>query len=119
MTKPEARNIVLDLVLTLLLCGLWNLVVQYKQIEALNHLLRQEKYSFWKTYLFSLLTCGLYLIYYEYQKSKDLCRLTGRDSDSDPVLAVILCLFGLNIVYDAIAQSKINALLDRENAKLV
>jgi hypothetical protein len=114
--KPAPRNIALDLVLTVLLCGIWNLVVQYKQAASMNYLLKQEKYSFWEMYFFTLLTCGIYFFFYEYKKAKDLCALTGKDSDSDPILAVILSIFGLSIVYDAIAQSKINGLLDREQA---
>ena len=113
--KPQPRNIAVDLILTFLLCFLWNLRVQYVQIEAMNYLLKQEKYNFWKVYLFSVLTCGIYLIFHEYRKSQDLCALTGKNSESDPVIAVILALVGLHIVYDAIAQSKINELLQNES----
>jgi hypothetical protein len=115
--KPEPRNIALDLILTLLLCGLWNLIVQQKQIETLNSLLKTERYSFWKIYILSLLTCGIYFIYFEYKKAEEISALTGKDSDSDPILAVVLSIFGLSIVFDAIAQGKLNAILD-ERAKL-
>jgi len=115
--KPEPRNIALDVILTILLCGLWNLIVQQKQIETLNSLLKTERYSFWKIYILSLLTCGIYFIYFEYKKAEEISVLTGKDSDSDPILAVVLSIFGLSIVFDAIAQGKLNALLD-ERAKL-
>jgi hypothetical protein len=115
--KPEPRNIALDLILTILLCGLWNLIVQQKQIETLNSLLKTERYSFWKIYIMSLLTCGIYFIYFEYKKAEEISALTGKDSDSDPILAVVLSIFGLSIVFDAIAQGKLNAILD-ERAKL-
>jgi len=114
--KPEPRNIALDLILTLLLCGLWNLVVQHSQIRTLNYLLKTERYSFWKVYLLSLLTCGIYLIFFEYKKAVDLSTLLGKDSDSDPILAVVLSIFGLSLIYDAIAQSKINTILDQQAA---
>ena len=115
--KPQIRNIALDLILTILLCGLWNVVVQIKQMEALNFLLKNEKYVFWKIYLLSLLTCGFYLVIYEYRKATDLARLAGKEGDSDPVLAVILAILGLSIVYDAIAQDKINALLASDEVR--
>jgi hypothetical protein len=115
--KPEPRNIVLDLILTILLCGLWNLAVQSAQVKTMNYLLRTERYSFWKIYILSLLTCGIYFIYFEYKKAEEISALTGKDSDSDPILAVVLSIFGLSIVFDAIAQSKLNAILD-ERAKL-
>jgi hypothetical protein len=115
--RPAPRSIALDLILTILLCGLWNLIVQHKQIETLNYLLKEERYSFWKVYLLSLLTCGIYFIFHEYKKAEEISNITGKDSDSDPILAVVLSIFGLSIVFDAIAQSKLNAILD-ERAKL-
>ena len=115
--RPAPRSIALDLILTILLCGLWNLIVQHKQIETLNYLLKEERYSFWKVYLLSLLTCGIYFIFHEYKKAEEIATITGKDSDSDPLLAVVLSFFGLSIVFDAIAQSKLNAILD-ERAKL-
>ena len=115
--RPAPRSIALDLILTILLCGLWNLIVQHKQIETLNYLLKEERYSFWKVYLLSMLTCGIYFIFHEYKKADEIAKITGRGSDSDPILAVLLSIFGLSIAFDAIAQSKLNAILD-ERAKL-
>jgi len=115
--RPAPRSIALDLILTILLCGLWNLIVQHKQIETLNYLLKEERYSFWKIYLLSLLTCGIYFIFHEYKKAEEITKITGKDSDSDPILAVVLSILGLSIAFDAIAQSKLNAILD-ERAKL-
>lgn len=107
------RNVVLDLVLTVLLCGLWNLVVQYHQIETLNALLKQQKYSFLKLMLFSLLTCGAYYVYHQYLKAKDFLTVMNQPSDTDPALAAALAVFGLNFIYDAILQNKINEFLNR------
>ena len=112
--KPEPRNLVLDLILTILLCGIWNLLVQHSQMKALNYLLRREKYSFWKVYLFSLLTFGIYFIYHEYQKAKDLAELSHQSPDGDTIIAVVLSVMALHFVFDAISQSKINLLLARE-----
>jgi hypothetical protein len=116
----KKRNVALDIVLTLLLCGLWNIVVQYGQIETLNQLYREEKYSFWKTYLLSLVTCGIYLIYFEYKKATDFAHFTapGTEDGSDGVIAVVLAIFGLNFVYDAIFQSKLNDWIDQELRKI-
>ena len=55
------RNVALDVVLTLLMCGLWNIVVQYEQIKMLNALLKEERFPYWKIGLLVLLTCGIYL----------------------------------------------------------
>jgi hypothetical protein len=107
------RNVALDLVLTILLCGLWNAVVQYHHCLTLNALLKKEKYSFWKLVIFTVLTCGVYLIYHEYVKAKDFQEISGKTDDSDPILAVVLGIFGLNFIYDAILQTKINDYLNR------
>jgi len=111
------RNVTLDLVLTVALCLMWNVVVQYHQCDTFNALLKREKYSFWRFWIFSVLTCGAYLVYHEYQKSKDWQEISGKQDDSDQVLAVVLAIFGLNFIYDAILQTKINEYLDRFPAK--
>ena len=115
------RNIALDLILTVLTCGLWNLVVQYDQIQSLNILMKEEKYNIWKISLYIILTCGIYFIYFEYLKSVDFARhrqpqpeLHGAD-DSDAIIAVILTLFGLPWIYDAILQTKINEYIDQQD----
>ena len=110
------RNVALDLVLTLLLCGLWNLVVQYEQIKTLNIILKEERYNIWKLSIFTILTCGIYFIYFEYRKSVDFAAIKnpGQTDDSDAVIAVILSIFGLNWIYDAILQTKINELIDQQ-----
>jgi hypothetical protein len=106
--SPYIRNIALDIVLTLLLCGLWNMVVQFEQCKALNELLHTEKYIYWKICIYVALTCGIYMFFFEYNKSQDFMRLTGKNDTSDPVLAVVLTFVGLHWIYDAILQSKIN-----------
>lgn len=112
------RNVALDIVLTLLLCGLWNIVVQYDQIKTMNLLMKEEKYNIWKIAGFTLLTCGIYFIYFEYLKSVDFAKLStpGKTDDSDPVIAVVLTLFGLNFIYDAILQTKINDYIDQQSS---
>ena len=117
MTPDYRRNVALDLILTVLLCGLWNLVLQYQQIKTLNYLLKEERFSYWKLSLFSLLTCGLYFIYHEYMKAEAFQNFIAREApakldSSDPILAAILSIFGLNFVYDAILQTKINEYLN-------
>jgi hypothetical protein len=111
------RNVALDLVLTILMCGLWNLVVQYEQIKTLNLIYREEKYNIWKLSGFTILTCGIYFIYFEYLKSVDFAKIhkSGKTDDSDAVIAVVLTIFGMNFIYDAILQTKINDYIDAQN----
>ena len=106
-----ARSIALDIVLTIFLCGLWNIWVQARQMDALNFLLREPRYNFWKWLLLCLITCSLYHIYHEYKMSKDLCLLMGRSESDRPLIHLVLTCVGLSIVVDALQQSEINDLL--------
>ena len=104
----HVRSSVWDIVWTVLTCGLYNIYVQYKQIEALNAMLKTQKYDFWPWALFTLLTCGLYHIYHEYRMSMDLTALCKDTDPNFPMLTVVLAGFGLSVVADAIQQSYIN-----------
>lgn len=107
-SHPEhIRNIAKDIIFTILTCGIYNLYVQYKQIEALNAMLGQRKYDFLTWFLLTLVTCGLYHIYHEYRLSEDLMKLLKLET-SEPLLAVVLTTIGFGIVADAIQQSHIN-----------
>lgn len=103
----HVRNITLDILLSLVTCGVYNLYWQYRQIEALNDILRQDKYSFVQWLLLTFITCGLYHVYHEYRMSTDLAEGSPTASN-DGLIAIVLTLFGMSVVVDAIQQSKIN-----------
>lgn len=107
-TGDFVRGIALDIVLTIITCGLFNLYVQYRQMEAVNGMLREEKYSWIVWLLLSFITCGLYHIYHEYRKSSDIAEVLGDKNSNEPIINVILTIFGLSIVADAIQQVHIN-----------
>lgn len=104
----HVRSIPLDIVLTIVTCGLFNLWVQYKQCEAVNDMIKQPKYSFLFWVLFCLITCGLYHIYHEYRKSSDIAEVLKKDPGSAGLISIVLTVFGLWIINDAIQQSEIN-----------
>jgi len=107
-STEHVRNIALDLILTILTLGLFNLWVQHRQMVAVNSMLGQQKYSFWLWFLLTIVTCGIYHIYHEYRKSDDLARLLGRQGSNDGLVSLLLTIFGLAIVNDAIQQTRIN-----------
>ncbi len=112
-SQPDlVRNIAIDILLTLVTCGIYNIYIQYKQIQALNILLNQEKYQFVTWALLTLVTCGIYHLYHEYRMSDDLCRLVSpqNPNGSEPILCLVVSLLGAPIVADAIQQSRINQL---------
>lgn len=109
MDQRHVRNIALDIVLTILFCGLYNIYVQYKQMEAVNDMIKENKYSFASWLLFTIITCGLYHIYHEYRKSSDIARVLKKDEGSAGLTAVLLTFFGLGPINDAIQQGEINS----------
>lgn len=113
--SPHIRNIAVDIILTIITCGLYNLYVQYKQCAAVNDMTKEYKYSFLHWFLFSLITCGLYHIYHEFRKSSDIARVLGKPSDSAGLVAIVLTLFGMSWICDAIQQSEINAYYGNTN----
>lgn len=106
--SAHVRNIALDLILTLITFGLFNLRVQSRQMLAVNAMLREEKYSFWMWLLFTIVTFGLYHIYHEYRKTADIARVHGEANSYEPLITVLLTMFGLFFVADAIQQAQIN-----------
>jgi uncharacterized membrane protein YGL010W len=77
-------------------------------MQALNAMLKTEKYSFVTWLLLTIVTCGLYHIYHEYRKSADLDKVLGRES-MEPLAVLLLAIFGLGLIGDAIQQSSINS----------
>jgi len=104
----HVRSIAIDIILTLVTCGLWNLFVQYKQINSVNQMINVQKYSFLPWLLLTFITFGLYHIYHEFRKSEDIDRCIGVEGSNLPLITLVLTIFGLSIVADAIQQASIN-----------
>jgi len=106
--SPHVRSIAFDLVLTIITFGLFNLWVQHKQMQAVNAMLGEPRYSFWLWLLFTIVTAGLYHIYHEYRISSDIAHKLAVEPGQEALRSVILTCLGLWIVEDAIQQSQIN-----------
>lgn len=107
-TSIHVRKIPRDLIFTLLSLGFFNFWVQAKQMEAVNDMLGEDRYRFLHWLLLTVVTCGLYHIYHEYRKTVDIGEATGNPDGNDPIITILLTLFGLSWVNDAIQQSHIN-----------
>ena len=75
---------------------------------AVNTMIREIKYKFVPWLLLSIITCGLYHIYHEWRKSSDIAIALGKTESQEPIINVLLSIFGLSIVADAIQQAEIN-----------
>ena len=88
----------------------------------MNALLGREEYNFWSWLILSIVTCGIYHVYYEYKMGSDLyVYMKGKGLDVNPnlpMLGLLLSIFGLTIVADAVYQHELNRLVtDDDPAK--
>jgi hypothetical protein len=91
------------------------MVVQKSQFEYLNRELKEERYSLLRASLWCVLTLMLYLPFLEYRKAQDWERISGKQHEMDGILAILLSLFGLHFIFDAILQERINRRIEAEN----
>lgn len=114
--REFARSIAMDIVLTFFTCGIWNFFVQYRQMKATNFFLNEQRYSFPSWLIFCLLTCGLYHFYHEYRMSQDLQMIAPVAGEAQmPIVHLLLSIFGLSIITDALQQSHINRMLGHDS----
>jgi Trk-type K+ transport system membrane component len=113
---PYTSNIALDIILSIITCGIYWFFWQARQMRALNHLLKEKRFSFLLWFLVSLITCFLFNIYYEYimaQAIVEIQKKQGKAASNDlPVLSLVLSLFQFYVITDAIQQNEINKLFE-------
>src|SRR5262249_7268285 len=90
LASPHLRDMTLDLVLAIVTFFIWNAVVQKAQMEALNEMLGQPKYSFWKWLLLTFITFGIYHVYHEYRMMSDICDVMKDVNRNETLLALAL-----------------------------
>ncbi len=112
----EPSAVAKDVILTLLTCGIWDLVWQYRQMRTVNILLGYEEFHFGKWLIFTLLTCGLYNLYHEYLMGRAIVRIQHKyglpPSESLPAISLVLTLVSLGIITDAIQQKELNMIIN-------
>ncbi len=111
-------SIPMDVILTLITCGIYNLFWNHRQMAVFNALLEEDRFQFWTWFFLTIITCGIYHIYYEYRMAeamKQLQRKFDRPvNDNLSMLALILSIFGFPIVVDAIFQDELNSIVSRD-----
>ncbi|MDD3846303.1 MAG: zinc-ribbon domain-containing protein [Syntrophorhabdaceae bacterium] len=116
-TGSFSSNIALDIILSVITCGIYWFFWQARQMRAINYLLGQQRYNFWLWFLLTIVTCSLFNIYYEYYMAQGIVEAQDKrgfpQSRDLPVLSLILAIIGLNIVTDAIQQNAINKIFGK------
>lgn len=108
----QERSIVLNVILSIVTCGIYQLVWLYLLAKDVNELsASQGKRQLADpiiVVLLTIVTCGLYGIYFFYQAGKAMAQLDSRVYiGDDSTLLAILCVF-TEIVSMAILQNSIN-----------
>jgi hypothetical protein len=107
-------DIAAGIIFSVISCGIYNIYWNYRQMKAMNELLAREEFDFGKWAILTVLSCGIYHIYYEYRMGAELqAWLTQNGHPVNPHLAVIgllLSVFGLTVVADAVYQQELNKL---------
>ena len=107
--SDHVRNIGMDIILTIITCGIFNIYLQYRQIAALNDMTQPHRYSFSMWLLLTIVTGGLYHFYHKYRMSEDIFKRKDGQVGNEPILHVIILALGLFIVVDALQQAGINS----------
>ena len=97
--------------LSIITCGIYGLVWQYKQMKVLNSWLNRKEYSFGKWLLLGIITCGIYGVYNEYKMARGIIEVQQQNKllvNDVATICLIMTLIGLGIVSMAIQQSEIN-----------
>lgn len=117
LSSEHRIEIAVGIILSLVTCGLYNIYWNYRQFLAMNELLGREEFRFVPWLLLSLVTCGLFHIYYEYKMGAELygwLKSHGVDANPNiPIIGLVLSIFGLTIVADAVYQHELNKLASR------
>ena len=108
--KLEPKNIAIDLLLTLLTAGIWNLWVQYRQMKQTNKLLGRGEYSPIWTLIFAILTFGIYFFYHEYKLTAHIYKLTFAEENKQlAILCGIASALGMWFIVDSFQQHMLNS----------
>ena len=123
--SPHVRNTLLDLLYTLLTLGVYNIYVQYRQMLAVNEMIKSPpgnpKYRFSRWAILSIFTFGLYHFYHEFRKSLDIHHALHPGAERpvfEPLLHLAIAVIGVPFVTDALQQVQINRFFGDEGSNV-
>lgn len=107
------RNIAIYIILSVLTCGIYNLIWIYELAEDINiiDVDTASKTSGIMVVLYSILTCGIYFWYWLYRSGDRLDRIrynNGRNSANLGLIYVILGILGLGLISEILIQVELN-----------
>lgn len=108
----QKRDLVLNIVLTILTCGIYGLYWFIVMTDDSNNISSKEKTATGGLSLvYSIITCGIYMFYWNYKMGKKLYE-AGKEHNVDisdnSVLYIVLAVLGLSIVNYCLIQNDLN-----------
>lgn len=110
------RDLVLNIILTIVTCGIWGIVWEVQIADDIKLLTGEEGLvSGIVLVLLSLVTCGIYFIFWVYNAGNKLELVKagyGLPTESKGLVYVVLSIFGFSIVALALMQNDLNTVAD-------
>lgn len=110
------RDLILNIILTIVTCGLWGIVWEVRIADDIKLLTGEESLvSGIVLVLLSLVTCGIYFIFWVYNAGNKLELVKagyGLPTESKGLVYVVLSIFGFSIVALALMQNDLNTVAD-------
>ena len=108
----QERKIAMCVILSIITCGIYSLVWFYYMVNDLNTAApAPEDKTPGTVLLLSIITCGIYMIIWFYNagsKVDQIRTMNGEAPSSSSLVYMILTLFGLSIVAEALVQTELN-----------
>ena len=111
MPLIKNRNIAMQVILSILTCGIYGLYWFITMTDESNVLSDEKTASGGMAVLLTLVTCGIYSFYWNYKMGQKLYvagKMYGLDIADNSVLYLILSIFGLGIVSECLIQNDLN-----------
>lgn len=107
----KERSVPIVIILSLITFGIYPIYWYYSITEELSAATNDPHFSGAKALIFALITCGIYVLFWYYivgQKMAELQRIHNMLIKDNGVLYIVLSIFGLSIISNAIIQSELN-----------
>ena len=107
----KERSIGAVIILSLITCGIYNIYWMYSITEEVSYLIDDSTFTGGKVILFSIITCGIYTFFWYYSMGQKLMVAQQRHDKmvkDNSIVYLLLAIFGLSIISNAIIQSEMN-----------
>ena len=112
----QQRNIALCIVFSILTCGLYGIYRCICLTDDVNTASETQGTSGGMAFLFTIITCGIYSLYWMYKQGDKIDaakRNRGISSTNTGIIYLLLAIFQLGIIAEALMQDELNKLAQR------